>query len=56
MKTESVVVMFGYLWMAIAVLSEMEHFGPEGWAYQALAAAGAIPLGYWCAHCDQREA
>lgn len=56
MKLESTICMLGYLWVSIAVLSEMEHFGPESWPYQLLAALGAMPLGYWCAHCDMREA
>jgi len=51
-KPESVLIMLGYMVAAVLILMITDHLDAEGWFYQALAAGGAVPLGYWCAYCD----
>jgi membrane associated rhomboid family serine protease len=53
MKPESILCIIGYAIAAMIILSATGSV--DSWQAHILGALGAIPLGYWCAHCDMME-
>jgi hypothetical protein len=53
MKPESVLCLVGYAIAATIIVSATGT--ADSWQAHVLSCLGAMPIGYWCAHCDQME-